>query len=194
VELDLEQLRRQYAELTDEALLEIDASELVDAAQQCYDAELRQRGLSPDGQTVTEVEGDAFVIVDQGEPDWLETGLVVMSMGDSSIVDARAILNHAAIPCFVVERPAEQNRDSSYDLLVPPGQHLLAVSILDRDFFNPRSEEDWKAEFAGLTDDELMDIDADVLAAGLRDRVERLVRAYEDELLKRGLAELETDS
>ncbi|MEO5922971.1 MAG: hypothetical protein ABIR70_04005 [Bryobacteraceae bacterium] len=192
MELDLEQLRRQYAELTDEALLEIDASDLVDAAQQCYQAELRQRGIRT-GQVASSVDGDVVVIPDQGEPEWLDTGIVVMSLEDSSIVDARSILNRAAIPCFVVERAAEGTRNSSYDLLVPPGQHLLAVSILDRDYFNPRSEEDWKAEFAGLTDDELMDIDADILAVGLRDRVDRLVRAYEDELLKRGLAELETE-
>jgi hypothetical protein len=39
-----------------------------------------------------------------------------------------------------------------------------------------------------------MELDADALVAGLRDRIDRLVRAYEDELLKRGLAELETGS
>ena len=33
-----------------------------------------------------------------------------------------------------------------------------------------------------------------LLVAGMRDRIARLVRAYEDELLKRGLAELETSA
>ncbi len=192
MELDLEQLRRQYAELTDEALLEIDATELVEAAQACYDAELRARGLSA-GQAVETENGEVVAIIDHAEPEWLDVGIVVMSMGDSSIVDARSILNRASIPCYVVEREPEENRSSSFDLLVPPGKHLLAVSVLDRDYFNPRSEEDWKAEFAGLTDDELMDIDSDLLGAGLKDRVDRLVRSYEDELLKRGLAELETE-
>jgi hypothetical protein len=77
---------------------------------------------------------------------------------------------------------------------VPSGQHLLALSVLDRDFFNPQTEEEWKNHFAALSDQELLDIDADLLVAGMRDRIERLVRAYEDELLKRDLAELETGS
>ncbi len=45
--LDLDQLRRNYAELINEALLEIDPSELVEAARECYDSELAQRGLRP---------------------------------------------------------------------------------------------------------------------------------------------------
>ncbi len=124
--------------------------------------------------------------------------MTAMSMsegrGGSSVLDARTILRKANIACYVVMRDPEQPGGSSvYDLLVPPGQHLLALSVLDRDFFNPQTEEDWKAHFTVLSDDELMDLDADLLVAGMRDRIERLVRAYEDELLKRGLAELETE-
>jgi len=45
-----------------------------------------------------------------------------------------------------------------------------------------------------MTDDELLELDEEILVAGMRDRIDRLVRAYEDELLKRGLAELEAES
>jgi hypothetical protein len=43
-----------------------------------------------------------------------------------------------------------------------------------------------------MSNDELLALDEDALVAGLRDRADRLVRAWEDELLKRGLAELES--
>ena len=42
---DLEFLRRHYAALSDEALLEIDRAELVDAARSLYDHELVERKL-----------------------------------------------------------------------------------------------------------------------------------------------------
>ena len=43
MQINLEDLRRHYASLSDEALREIDRSELVELAQQCYDQELAQR-------------------------------------------------------------------------------------------------------------------------------------------------------
>jgi hypothetical protein len=197
--LDLDQLRRQYAELTDEALLEIDPHDLVDNARQCWEHELQQRGIRPGRVAGSSSADEEFVFTpDEGEPEWLEDGMSAMSMtegrGGSSVLDARDVLRQANIACYVLVRePEEPGSPSIYDLLVPPGQHLLALSVLDRDFFNPRMEEDWKAHFTVLSDDELMEMDADVLVAGMRDRIDRLVRAYEDELLKRGLAELETE-
>ena len=41
--LDPEYLRHHYASLSDEALLELDRSELVETAQKCYDEELIRR-------------------------------------------------------------------------------------------------------------------------------------------------------
>ena len=43
MQVDLEYLRRQYASLSDEALLALDRSELVETAQKCYDEELVRR-------------------------------------------------------------------------------------------------------------------------------------------------------
>ncbi len=197
--LDLDQLRRHYAELTDESLLEINPHELLEAARQCLEHELQQRGLRSGNRAQASTEDEEFVFTqDEGEPQWLEDGMTAMSMtegrGGASVLDARDVLRRASVSCFIVVRDPEQaGGPSTYDLLVPPGQHLLALSVLDRDFFNPQAEEDWKAHFSVLSDDELMELDADLLVAGMRDRIERLVRAYEDELLKRGLAELETD-
>jgi len=135
-------------------------------------------------------------------PEWLEEGMAVLSLSGApgndsatAIGDARAALDEAGIPCYAaVREPEETGRYSTYELLVPHAQHLQAMSVLDKELFNAELESDWKAHFETMTDGELMDMDADVLVAGMRDRIERLVRAYEDELLKRGLAELETDS
>ena len=42
---DLDDFRRLYSSLNDEALLALDRDELVPLAQQCYDAESAERGL-----------------------------------------------------------------------------------------------------------------------------------------------------
>lgn len=199
--LDLEQLRRQYAAMTDGALLEVDPSELVDAARQCYQDELKSRNLRGARPGIVSVVDDNVIEpwTDEAEPEWLPEALVAMAdvpdrNGNVSVFEARLVLRKANIPCFVSQRDPEKPGDPlSYDLMVQPGQHLLAMSILDRDFFNPQLVEDWQSHFEALSDEELMEMDADLLVAGMRDRIERLVRAYEDELLKRGLAELETE-
>lgn len=185
--MDLEQLRGQYAEMTDEALLEIDGGELVDAARACYEQELAQRGLHPAS------DDDAS---DGEEPEWLADGMIAMAaVGGDGVMEARQVLRRTGIPCSIVDREPEIPGDPVVsNLMVPQGQHLQATSVLDRDFFNPQVEADWKNHFEALNDQELLDIDADLLVAGMRDRIDRLVRAYEDELLKRGLAELETST
>ena len=43
--VDLEYLRQHYASLSDDALLEINRADLVEAAQKCYDHELAARRL-----------------------------------------------------------------------------------------------------------------------------------------------------
>jgi hypothetical protein len=202
--IDLVKLQQQYSMLNDDALLEINRSELVDAARQVYDAELRARNLRPERHLDPLVGNDELPDLGaQGEaPDWLEDAMAVMSIAQTpganpadQMADARIALDQSRIPNYLtVREPAEHGDNALYELMVPAGQHLNALSVLDQRIFNPRMEEDWKAHFSTMTDDQLMELDADDLVAGLRDRIERLVRAYEDELLKRGLAELETGS
>ena len=40
MQIDPEEFRRRYAELSDEGLLSVDRDELVDVAMHCYDDEL----------------------------------------------------------------------------------------------------------------------------------------------------------
>jgi hypothetical protein len=90
LQVDLDDFRRRYAELSDEALLELDRDELVDLARDCYDAELARRGLrrSSTSPPATEVQ-------DHGE--LVE---VAMFLSSSEADLARALLESAAIPCY----------------------------------------------------------------------------------------------
>lgn len=135
-------------------------------------------------------------------PEWLEEGISVfalqMTPGDDSagrLDDAVAILEDAGVPCHAVIKEVERAGRQPYlegELLVPANQHLRASSLIDLHLLNEELEEEWKGHFETLSDDELLEMEAEDLVAGLKDRAERLKRAYEDELLKRGLAELES--
>jgi uncharacterized glyoxalase superfamily protein PhnB len=46
LKLNIENIRRQYAEMSDDALLEMEREDLVEQARQCYDEELGKRGLT----------------------------------------------------------------------------------------------------------------------------------------------------
>ncbi len=204
MDLDLEKLQRQYEMLSDEALLEIERDELTGAARTVYDQALKSRNLRAPQHLEPLTEADE--LPDLGapgeEPEWIEDAMSAMSIAQApgsnpaeQMADARLALDQARIPNYLtIREPAERGDNALYELMVPASQHLNALSVLDQRIFNPRMEEDWKAHFGTMSDDELMELDADVLVAGMRDRIDRLVRAYEDELLKRGLAELETGS
>jgi hypothetical protein len=67
-----------------------------------------------------------------------------------------------------------------------PGRWMLeAQSVLDQGIFNQEVEDQWKAHFQMLSDEELRAVDPQVLFGGLRDRIERVTRAYRDELAQR---------
>src|SRR5436305_13300747 len=46
MKISVQDIRRQYAELSDEGLLEIQRADLVEDARRCYDDELARRGLA----------------------------------------------------------------------------------------------------------------------------------------------------
>ena len=47
MQADPDYLRHRYSSLSDDALLAIDRSDLVEIAQNFYDAEVKRRGLAP---------------------------------------------------------------------------------------------------------------------------------------------------
>lgn len=114
MQVDLDDFRRRYAELSDEALLELDRDELVDLARDCYDAELARRGLHriSSSPPVTEVQ-------DHGE---LVEAAIFSSSSEADL--ARALLESAAIPCYL------ENEFAGKTLRVSDGFRLFVPATL----------------------------------------------------------------
>jgi predicted ATPase len=131
------------------------------------------------------------------EPDWMEYAACPCSFtavpGSDHAHDAeraREVLRAAGIPCHLSvvspDPPAEATqRFDEYRALVPASLNLKAISVLDKEIFNADLEADWRAHFAELSQEELRALNPEIICAGLRDRVERLTRAYTDEIARR---------
>lgn len=92
MKVDLEDFRRQYANLNDEALLDIDREELTPLAQQVYDAEVSSRGLDRPEEDAEENAPAA--------PKSLEDLVEVAVFDNPAEANvAKAILRLAEIPC-----------------------------------------------------------------------------------------------
>lgn len=205
MQVDLEDFRRHYASLSDEALLALDRTELVAAAQTCYDEERARREL--DSQVESEITATlpdqpasrkyASSSVEAGaKPDWLEGAACACAFsslpGDTApeIELARAVLESAGIPCYASERQIDpprvaQQPEYQYELLVPGDCGLEARGLLDKEIFNARIEADLRTHLEGLSDEELSAINPQILTIGLVDQIERLTRAYNEELDRR---------
>jgi hypothetical protein len=210
MQVDPEYLRRHYASLSDEALLDINAGDLVNVARDCFDAEIRRRRLASGREIPAEDtdNGDEFSEEsdepeeDEGEPDWLEDGTEVYSamvqpgaLNAPDADNARAALKGAGIPCYLEiyeeepEEPASPQPTHRWRLLVPGKVNLQATNVLQRDIFNDAFESGWRAQLEVLSDGEVLDMNPQVVFCGLFDQIERVTRAYEEELSRRGLTE-----
>ena len=130
MQVDLDDFRRRYAELSDEALLELDRDELVDLARDCYDAELARRGLRRNSISPPVAE-----LQDHGE---LIEAAIFSSSSEADL--ARALLESAAIPCYF------ENEFAGKTIRVSEGFRLFVPATLlenAREILNsPVSEED----------------------------------------------------
>jgi hypothetical protein len=215
MKLNIDDLRQHYASLSDEALREIDRTELVEIARQCYDQELAQRepvkkieslpkravratplDESEHQEDMEEAAEDGLEEGAEDAPEWLEEAACVctfaMFTGGSASVDAenaRDVLTEAGIPCHVTLRHIDPDLSapprSEYRVMVPGGLNLDAASVLDKEIFNAEIEAEWRAHFAVLSDEDLLGVNQEVLFAGLLDRVERVRRAYHEEVARR---------
>jgi hypothetical protein len=183
LQIDLESLRRHYAALPDEALLAIDRDELVEAAQACYDQELAQRKLTDADPRDT--------------PDWLDEANCACTFSGQSenqpppdAENAFDALTAAGIPCHLavqkIDPPAAPRPWYEYRLMVPGNLNMQASSVLDKDVFNVEIETGWRTYFESLSDEELQAVDPEELFGGLRDRLERATKAYQEALSARG--------
>lgn len=188
---DAKDLRRHYASLSDEALLDIQRDDLTAVAQRCYDDEIANRELAGAGDETSAAEAAGIEV----ESDWLESAAVACSFGPQDTADldqACSILEQADLPYRVNARDQEDSQGQPYqiqDVMVPAPWLLLALSVLDQEMFNERQESDWRAHLEELSDEDFATVHIEDLTAGMLDRVERLKRVYADELARRGLEE-----
>jgi hypothetical protein len=198
--VDIEYLRQHYASLSDEALEDIDPTDLVEAARACYNEELKRRNLAlvdiePDKP---DMEAGTFE-TPETEEDWLEEATIVFSMADrmngtapESATTARDALDAAGIPCRLdlVELPREEPSTApppthEWHLLVPGEFNQWASSVLDRDLFNEDFEATWRAHLEAVADDDLPAMNPQKVFCGLYDRIERITRVYKEEVARR---------
>ena len=211
LQINPDDLRHYYASLSDEALVELDRTALTEMAQRCYDDELAQRKLSPQDaegsvgshaadtlvdETDGEVDGE-FDLDTGPKPDWLDDAACACSFaylpGDISADDAenaRAVLSAAGIPCYVALQKIDKPRYEpalryEYSVMVPGALNLEATSVLDREIFNPKVEADWKVHLETLSDEDFRVLNSESICAGLLDRMNRLKRAYDQEIKRR---------
>ncbi len=203
--MDTAYLRQHYATLSDEALQEIERGELVDAARRCYDDELRSRGLVSDAsrsRLEVRATGAQKTSGEEEKPDWLDEGAEVYSStvlpgastGAQEAADAADALRSAGIPCYLemCELPREEESAFAaathrWRLVVPGKLNLRATSVLDEEIFNPELEAQWRAHLEALPDSELEQMNPQVVYSGLYDRIERITKVYDEEVLRRGL-------
>lgn len=190
MQVDPEFLKTHYASLSDEAFDDIDRGELTGVAQKIYDEERGRREPSPTAGIDHPIFHRASL---EPDPDWLEDAACACSFRvsqgqyDAAEAEARQALEAAGIPVHMetyMEEPAA--RATSWTrLMIPSRDTLRAESVLDREIYNPQIEDTWRTHLSTLSDREFRELDFEGLIAGLTDRIERLRRAYKEEVSAR---------
>lgn len=126
MEVTLDDFRKHFGLLSDEALLETNRDELVDAARQCYDEEVARRGLNapereeeepPQQQQTHEPEGGPMVL--------LATYII-----PEEASFARGLLQSAGVP-FMMENELAPLGGFQIQLMVPAAYESDAREILE---------------------------------------------------------------
>ncbi len=151
MQVDPEDFRRRFEDLSDDALLAVNRGELVSVAQHLLDAELEKRGLAavaPGAETAGEAVAEA-------SPNPTEELAVADEFtSDQELAFARSLLRSADIPCYTDADFAVGAMGSTggLRLLVPASLLEQAQEILDA----PLSEEelDAQAAAAGLEEED----------------------------------------
>jgi hypothetical protein len=192
LQIDREDLRRHYAALSDEELLDLDPNDLTEVALECYEKEMQHRHLTeaPEGDEPDESELEEHHA--ETDTDWLETAALACSFSTAQEAGhAHDVLAAAGIPCEMSELEPDPggngNRFPEYQVMVPSPLILKATAILDRDIFNVEQEATWKTHFEALSDGELRALNPASICLGLLDKVDRLKRTYREEMERRGL-------
>jgi len=194
---DPEYLSDYYRSLSDEALLEVDRADLTDLALTYYDGELMARGIAKRRSAPAWDEPEP-VIRDEPDPSWSACATEVYSVlvrtdhwDEQRAADARQILDAARIPCHLelVELTDEEKRPITathrWRLTVPEKFGMRAMSELERCLSNADFEQAWRAQLESCPQKDLPSLRPDIVFCGLFDRVERVTRAYDEEVARR---------
>ncbi len=147
---DLDDFRRLYSNLNDEALLALNREELLPMAQQVYDAEITARGLNAPEEAE---EAAAAAAMPTGAAEDLVEIAVFDNPSEASM--ARSVLRSAEIPCVLsTDMPLVGSGFAvlaDVKLYVPSEFVEAASEILDHEM----SDEELaaQAEAAGLIDE-----------------------------------------
>jgi len=146
MQLNPDDLRKQFDRLSDEALLEVGREDLVDLARDIYDAELSARGLAR--------HAEATPAAGTREPEPEAAGGMVVLAEFASFVDAslaRAALTSAGISSSIKETGPYGNMAGQPTILVPRESLEDARAVLD----SPLSDEELaaQAEAAGESEE-----------------------------------------
>jgi hypothetical protein len=135
MQVDPEEFRRRFEDLSDEALLEVNRDELVEAAQDLYDAELERRGL-------IEESGEEEPEPAEGAPEDPKDDLVFAAEFGSAqeLAFGRSLLKSSGIPTYgqsdfsgilaATEADTKLYVPSSY---LEQAQELLATPLTDEE-------------------------------------------------------------
>ena len=149
MQIDLEELKRHYAMLSDEGLLEIEPADLTDAALACYEDELASRNLLEEAQSHTAVE-HVDPTAQSATPIEDQSGIVGTFQYPSELAEGRDVLQQAGIPYTI------HSENYQYQLVVPPAFREKAMQLLRQEVFDPEAEVDYENHFALLDDEELL--------------------------------------
>jgi hypothetical protein len=195
MDVDADDFRQHYGALSDQALLRLNPDDLTDVARQCYQVELRHRGLKRAvPPRLVEPEPNQPQPVSLGprySADNLPWEDSAVSAADYEYAEdaerARDVLERAGIPCALVGQKQDASlgykrryRGKWIELLVPRSYLDAAQSRLRAEIDEPAAEEDYANHFVEFSDDELLDVDIQALPESGR-------KWYRAELEQRGL-------
>jgi hypothetical protein len=148
VEVSQADFRQHYELLSDEALLEINAEDLVDVARQCFEEEIANRGLNAAAAADVPEEAAAESLAGEEEPG--EVLIATFTNGDELNL-ARGLLQIAGIPSRV-ENPLAVMGGMELRVFVPVAFEEHALEVLAAEI----SEEELaaQAEAAGEQEEE----------------------------------------
>jgi len=126
VEISLEDFRRHFEILSDEALMETRREDLVETARVCFDEEVSRRGLKPQ---VSTVEGEEPQAPEPVNPDDQLVSIATYGVADEANF-ARGLLESASIPLHLANEHVALG-GFQLRLMVPAAYEEQALEILE---------------------------------------------------------------